>query len=237
MTKFLLKITEKWPAKVLSVAAALIISIFYRVNTLETRSFTVPLVIESNDTLIPISSFTDSVKVSLRGEASGINLILEEEIEAYIDLGKYKSEGLYRIPVQIRKKGNALGVDPLETSVLPVDILIQLDQKITKNIPVFPVFRGTIANGYELTDQSINPVSVSAEGPRGAMESLLEFNTEAIELNGRYEDFSVMVNIVNNNPFITIRGRWMIEYRGKISRIPQQRNDYLPYNETGDNVQ
>jgi len=219
LTKFLLKITEKWPAKVLSVAAALIISIFYRVNTLETRSFTVPLAIESNDTLIPISSFTDSVKVSLRGEASGINLILEEEIEAYIDLGKYKSEGLYKIPVQIRKKGNALGVDPLETSVLPVDILIQLDQKITKNIPVFPVFRGTIANGYELTDQSTRPDSVLAEGPRSIIDSRHEFYTETIDLERRFENFSVMVNIINNEPLITIHGNLTAEYRGTIRRI------------------
>ena len=222
MTKFLLKITEKWPAKVLSVAAAIIISIFYRTNTLETSHFTVPLHLESSGVLVPSNSFADSVKVFLRGEAGSIHSILEEDIEAYIDLGKYTSEGSYRIPVQIRKKGNALGVDPLEISVLPVNILIQLDQKVTKNIPVFPVFRGTIANGYELTDQSINPDSVLAEGPRSILDGQQEFNTETIDLERRFENFSVRVNIINDNPFITIHGNQIAEYRGNISRITRE---------------
>jgi len=219
LTKLLLKITEKWPAKVLSVAAALIISIFYRMNTLETRHFTVPLRIESSGDLVPASSFESVVRISLRGESSGIYPILEEDIEAYIDLGKYTSEGLYMIPVQIRKKGSVLGVEPLEISVLPVEINLQLDWKTSKIIPVFPKFNGTVAEGYELTDQSMYPDSVFVEGPRSAIDNQFEFFTETIDLERRIESFSSFVNIINNNPLITIHGSQIAEYRGRIIRI------------------
>jgi len=40
----------------------------------------------------------------LRGEKNNIFQILEEDIEAYIDLSKYASEDTHKIPVQIRKK-------------------------------------------------------------------------------------------------------------------------------------
>jgi YbbR domain-containing protein len=222
---FIAKITEKWPVKVLSLAAAVIISIFYRMNNLETRFFTVPLLIESSDTLIPVNSFPNSVKISVRGEAEGIQPILAEDIEAYIDLGRYINEGNYKAPVQIRKKGGALGVEPLEISVLPVEIPLLLEQKVTRNISVFPVLSGTVAEGYELKNQSLIPESVIVDGPRSILDSHIEFNTETINLDRRYDDFSVMVNIKNDNPLLTIHGSNMLEFRGSINRIARERQE------------
>jgi len=220
--KLIAKITEKWPVKVLSLAAAIILSVFYRMNTLETRVFTVPLVIEQSDTLIAVNSFSSTVRVSLRGEADSIQPILEEDIEAYIDLGRYVNEGNYRVPVQIRKKGTAIGIEPLEISVSPIEISLLLEQRVTKNISVFPAFSGIVAEGYELTYQSLIPGSVIAEGPRSVLESHLEFFTETINLDRRYDNFSIMVSIIEDNPLISIHGSRILEFRGSISRIARE---------------
>jgi len=235
-SKLLAKITEKWPVKVLSLAAALIISVFYRMNSLETRFFTVPLQIVSSETLLPAAVFASAVRVSLRGEIDGIQPILEEDIEAYIDLGRYTNEGYYRIPVHIRKKGSALGVEPLEISVLPLEIPLQLENRVTKNIPVYPVFSGYVAQDYELTFQSLIPGSVFAEGPRSIMENQIEFYTEIINLDRRHDDFFIMVNIINDNPLITIHGSRMFEFRGSISRIAREEQNET-YNSVMDNTQ
>jgi YbbR domain-containing protein len=210
---------DKWPVKIISVAAALIIAVFYRMNTLETRTFLVPLHVETSGFLVPVSSLENTVKINLRGETNSIYPILEEDIEAFIDLDRYSNEGTYRIPVQIRKKGSTLGVVPLEISVLPIEISLLLEKKIRRDIPVFPVFRGTIARGYEIISQSIYPENVSVEGPRSSIESQYEFNTEPISLEGRNENFSVIVSIINNNPLITIYGNRMLEYRCVIRKI------------------
>jgi len=111
--ELLVKITDKWPAKILSLAAALLIFVFYKMSTLETRPFSAPLRIDSANEMVPASSYPQAVKINLRGENRNIYPILEEDIEAYIDLNKYSSEGTYRIPIQIRKKGSALGIEPL----------------------------------------------------------------------------------------------------------------------------
>jgi len=215
--KLLAKILEKWPVKVLSLAAALIIALFYRMNTLDTRSFSVPIQIEANTLFVPTGSFVDTVRISLRGETNGINPILEEDIVAFINLEKYTKEGSYRVPVQIRKKGSALGVEPLEITVLPMEIPLTLEQIVVRTIPVFPAFRGAIAQGYELINQYIIPDSVTAEGPRSALEGRYNFLTETINLEGRHENFSVLINIINDNPLITIHESQMIEYNGIIS--------------------
>lgn len=219
MNKFLLKITEKWPAKVLSLAAALLLSVFFRLNNLETKSFTVPLQVELNDNIIPISAYPDTVRISLRGEANDISSINENDIEAYLDFGRLSEEGTHRVPVKIRKKGNALGVEPLEVSVLPVEISILFEQNVYRTIDISPVFSGAVASGFEITGQTITPQSITVQGPRNILENKRDFTTEVIDLDSRYEDFTVLVNIINDNPLITIYGDRMIEYSAEIRRI------------------
>jgi len=215
--KFLSKIIEKWPVKIISIAAALIIAYFYNNKASpDKRAITVPLQVETNGELIPASFIVNSVSINIGGEINSIASINAGDIEAYINLDNYTEEGTYRIPVKIRKKGNAAGVEPLEISVFPVEISILLEQKIRRNIPVFPVFNGALPPEYELTGQSIFPESVTAEGPRSSIEKQDEFNTEYIDLDGRTEDFSVFVQIINKNPFITIFGSKMLEYHGVI---------------------
>jgi YbbR domain-containing protein len=204
------------------VAAALLISVFYKMSTLDTRFFSAPLHIESANTLVPASSYPQTVRINLRGENNSIFPILEEDIEAYIDLNRYSSEDSYRIPIQIRKKGSALGIEPLEITVEPVDIFVRLENKISRTIRISPSFRGFLAEGYEMTSQSIIPFEITAEGPRSNVGALFEFNTGIIDLEGRNADFSIMVNVINNDPLIVTHGSRMIEYRGTIQQIAEK---------------
>jgi len=226
--KLLNKIIEKWPVKVISIAAAVIIAVFYRMNTLETRTFLVPLQVIESDFYIPTSSYADTVRITLRGEPSGIYPILEEDIEAYIDFSKYKNEGTYRIPVQVRKKGSALGVEPLEISVLPIDVSVLVEQKVMRNIPVFTIFSGELPRGYELINQTVFPDTIIADGPRTTMDNIHEFITEEVNLEGRLSDFSVFVNVINDNPLVTIYGNRMIEYQARIRRIETAPPVFIP---------
>ena len=220
--KLLVKITEKWPVKVLSLAVALVIFVFYSMDNKEERFFRVPLNIESNERLIPVSSFAETVNLTLKGKPGTTQSIIEEDIEAYIDLGKYTKEGTYRVPIQIRKKGSAVEVIPLQITVSPINVLLQLEEKTSRIIPVFPVFRGTIAQNYELTKQSIIPETVVAEGSRRVLESQDEFYTDTVDLEGRFEDITAYLNIINTNPSITIHGSRIVEYHGTIRRIERE---------------
>jgi len=214
-----MKITEKWPVKILSLGAALLISYFYKMSTMETRFFSPPLLIESDNLLVPASSYTQDLKISLRGEKNSISQIREEDIEAYIDLNKYTSGDTPKIPVQIRKKGTALGIEPLEITVEPAVINIKLENKISREINITPSFSGAIAEGYEMSNPIYTPASANVEGPQSNVQALHELNTETIDLNGRYKDFSITLKIINNDPLIVIHGSKTIEYRAAIKQI------------------
>ncbi|MDR3139322.1 MAG: hypothetical protein LBT95_06570 [Treponema sp.] len=212
--KLLARIAENWPAKVLSVAFALILFVFHRMDTLEERFFSVPLNVELGGDLIPSSSYVRMVRLTLRGDANGIYPVSEDDVEAYIDLAKYTETGTYQVPVQIRKKGTALGIEPLEIGVDPMEISLELDRRLSKYVPLAPNIRGYPDPGYELVSYTLNPTQVTVEGPLKLVDTISELRTDFIELDGRTEDFSVTVNILNRDPLIVIRGNGMTEFRG-----------------------
>jgi YbbR domain-containing protein len=228
--KLLAKAAENWPAKVLSIAFALILFVFHRMSTMESRFFSVPLVVEVNASLIPASSYVRMVRVTLRGDANSIYPILEDEIEVFVDLKKYDTEGSYRAPVQIRKKGTAQGVEALEISVDPMEISLELDRKISKYVPLTANIRGSLAAGYDLISHTLSPTQVVVDGPMNILGGISELYTDFIDLDGKNDDFSVTVNILNRDPLLTIRGSGTTEFRGFVRRLVPVRNiDQIPF--------
>jgi hypothetical protein len=217
--KLLARAVEKWPAKVLSVAVALILFVFHRMSTLETRFLSVPLQVEAGADLLPISSYPRLIRVSLRGDANSVYPIGENDIEAYIDLKKQVSGGWYRAPVQIRKRGSAVDVEPLEISVDPIEVSIQLDNKVTRTIPLNVHVRGEVETGFELVSRSFSPTQVTVEGPESVLGSVSALDADPVDLEGRSQTFSVNLAIHNKDPRLVIRGNGMAEFRGVIRQV------------------
>jgi YbbR domain-containing protein len=217
--KTLAWIANNWPAKVLSIGLAIFLVVFHRMNLLENRFFSVPLRIEATGNLVPASTYPRMVRVTLRGEANGINPILEDDIEAYLDLSKHTEEGTYKAPVQIRKLGTALGIEPLEVVVDPMEVSLELDQKISKYVPLTPSFQGYLEAGYELVSYTLTPTQVVVDGPLRLMSSLSELSTDSIELGRRSDDFTINVRILNRDPLLVIRGEGQTEFRGMVRKL------------------
>ena len=211
-SKLIIKIIENWPVKVLSVAIALLLFVFNRLNTLTTRPLSVPLSIETSSTLVPSSAYPQNVRVNLRGEDEGIKSISESDIEAYVDLSRYEDGGLYSAPVQVRKKGSAMGIEPLEIAVYPPKISVQLDQRISKTIPLTAAIRGRASDGFDLVSYTLSPQEVTIVGPRSSLESIVELETDSIELDSRNGDFTAVVSIVNPSPLFVLRGNGTAEF-------------------------
>jgi len=227
--KYLETISANWPAKVLSIGVAIVLFMFHRMSALEERFFSVPLRVETNGQMVPASAYPRMVRVTLRGEANSIFPILEEDIETYIDLSRYRSEGVFKAPVQIRKKGTALAVDPLEIHVEPLEIAMAVEPKLSRTIPVTPSFRGYLEPGYEMGSYAIEPAQLEVSGPASAIEKMTDLTTDFIELSGRKEDFSASVKIINRNSLVSVRGNGTVEFSAAIQQsIMLKTYDHLP---------
>ncbi|AEF85966.1 conserved hypothetical protein [Treponema primitia ZAS-2] len=214
--KLLASIAENWPAKVLSIALAIVVFIFHRMSLMEERFFSVPLNVETVSRLIPASPYPRMIRVTLRGDANTIYPILEEDIQAYIDLTKYTDPGTYRAPVQIHKEGTALRAVTLEISVDPLEVMLTLDERLSKTVPVRPNFRGNLDQGYEMGTYSLDPGQVVIEGPKGLLGAISEIPTDFIELTGRINEFSATLRLLNQNPLLMIRGNGFIDFHGDV---------------------
>jgi YbbR domain-containing protein len=204
--KIILRLAENWPAKMLSLAFALILFMFNQMSNLSTRTFLVPLSIEANPALAVISPESLNARVSLRSSDEGIKSILDGDIEAFVDLGRHETEGLYHAPVQIRKKGSALTVEPLEITVRPQQIAVSLDRRLSKTLPVFADIRGHAAAGFDLVSFSVSPEEIAVSGPLSILEPIESLKTTPAGIEGRNSDFRVMVNVPSPDPLVSIRG-------------------------------
>jgi len=222
--KFFARVVENWPAKVLSLALSIILLIYHRMSLLETRVFYTPVVVEQLNAMMPSNSYPRIIKVSLKGESQNLNAILEEDIEAYVNLKEIKNPGTYNVAVQLRKRGTAQGVEPLQISVDPMEITISLDHKVSKFVPITVNFVGQVETGYNMNSYSIDPNQVVVEGPAGLIGNLSELYTDYIDLSAHRSDFSVSASILHSDPLIVIRGEGTVNFSATISQIIAVRN-------------
>ena len=220
----LAKIAENWPAKVISIALAMILFVFHQMNSLTERFFSVPLILESQTNLVPANPYPRMIRITLRGDANSVFPIHEEDIQAYIDLSRFSSPGNYRTAIQVRRLGMALEASPLEIRIEPSEISISLDHRISKFVPLNVNFRGEVESGYLLNSFLLNPNQVIIDGPSAHLSNITELNTELVDLNGRTSDFALTVSIVNRDPLLEIRGDGITEFLGFISRVVSVRN-------------
>uniref|UniRef100_A0A7C3I7R9 YbbR-like domain-containing protein n=1 Tax=Gracilinema caldarium TaxID=215591 RepID=A0A7C3I7R9_9SPIR len=216
--KLLDRLISNWPAKVLSLVIAILLSMFHKISILEERYFSVPLKIETSGDLLPSGPYPKVVRLTLKGEANALYPIQESDIEAYADLTKYTSPGIYRVPIQVQKKGSAVGITNLEIQVDPLELMIPLDHSLTKQVPVTPSFRGYLESGYELSNYSLEPNQVTIYGPVNIVSNINDVTTDYIELTGRKENFSVVTKIVNKESLIKIEGPLTVTFSATIQQ-------------------
>jgi YbbR domain-containing protein len=207
-------IFSDWPAKIISLAAAALLFLFYRVNTMDERFFSVPLQVDPPAGLAIGKPYPKSARVTLRGKEEAIFSVLEEDVEVYADLERFQAEGQYRVPVRIVRHGSSLNIEPLDIRVEPAEISVTLEQRIEKTVDLEPVIRGTPPAGFDLVQYTIIPDSIQISGPRSLVNSIETIKLEEIDLEGRTEDFSEQVTIVEENPLIDYSRARTVVFRG-----------------------
>jgi hypothetical protein len=212
--RFLESIFSNWPAKIISLAAAALLFLFYRVNTMDERFFSVPMRVDPPAGLAISKPFPKSARVTLRGKEEAIFSVIEEEIEVYADFGRFQSEGQYRIPIRVARQGTSLNIEPLDIRVEPAEISITLEQRIEKTVALEPVISGTPPPGYDLVQYTIVPDSAQISGPRSIVNTVEAVGLEEIDLDERTEDFTEQVTILEESALIRYPRERTVVFRG-----------------------
>jgi len=207
-------VANNWPAKVISIALAVALVMFYRMGALTTRAIIVPLSVEAGHALVPASAPPSAVRVTLRGHDEGLGLIADGDIEAFVDLSRLETEGWHGVAVQARRRGSALEIEPLEISVSPLEIQILLERRVSAILPLVAPIQGGVASGFDLVSHSLSPAEISVSGPTSAIAALSEILTSPVFLDGRSGDFTVELGILSPGPLVSMSGAATAEFHG-----------------------
>jgi YbbR domain-containing protein len=212
------KLLENWPAKIISLVVAIFIMFLYNLTRLDQRLITVPLNISEGRSYVPATEYPKTVRVAIRGDRDQIYRIRETDIVASLDLTRYGSEGVFRVPVKLERRGDASDIDPLELRADPAEIPISFERLSAKRVAISPTFKGFLEQGYELNSYEIVPPEIAIEGPASLIASTKDISTDVIELSGKTGDFSLTVPLVKPSGLINLTDVNTVRFTAKIQK-------------------
>jgi hypothetical protein len=216
-------LVSNWPAKALSLVAAIMLFIFNNFSSLPERFISVELHVVFAEGLTAAQPYPHRVRVAIRGSDRSVSAASEEDISAVADFSRFTAEGVYTTPVTIQKRGVLDGLDAIELQVDPLEITLPVEKKTRKRVNVLPVFKGLPATGYRLEQYTINPSGVDLEGPVGTVRAIDSIPTESIDLSGKRDSFNARIRLVNENSLLTISGGDTVDFRGQIIEVTERR--------------
>lgn len=176
------KLLDNWPVKAVCLLIALFVYIFYNLSIQESRSFTVPLEVRSQNGISPASNHLKKVRITLKGKTEEIASVRENEVTAYLDLNHLAKDGTYKVPVSIDLPKSALMLDTLEVSVAPQNVSLKVEESISGWVKVNPLISGTPAHGYEIKSINVYPDEIEIYGPRSLVENCTRIQTQVVSV-------------------------------------------------------
>jgi YbbR domain-containing protein len=210
------QLIANWPAKALSLAAAIMLFLFHNFATLSERIITVSLEARFAEGYTAAQQYPRKVRVIVRGKERSLGPISEEDIEAVADFSRYASEGPQKVPVIVTKKGTLEELNPLEIRVEPLEIGVRIERKIRKRVEVVPNLKGFPSSGFSLAQYFVTPAFVDVDGPRSLVDVLGSIATADIDLSGKKDSFSARVRLFREDPLLLFPGGDVVEFRGII---------------------
>lgn len=212
------RLLSDWPVKILSLVAAVLIFVFNRMNNLEERIFTVPLEVILPEGYVIAQPLRDQVALTVRGEEQGDILAASaDEFRANIDLTDHDREGNFLVPVRYSRKDGIIQAGTFIERVEPPEVTVSLERVAEKTLPVTARIVDGPEVGYSLSQFSVSPSLVRLRGPRGRVEAMTAVTTEEISLSGITGDYKSRVNLVQQDPLVSL-GFTHVEFYGIISR-------------------
>lgn len=205
------KLLENWPAKIVSLIAAILVYAFYQISSLETRIMVVPLEIEQEEGLISTSVSESSIRIAIRGNASEITALENKDIKAYADLSPYVQEGKVNVPVRLEYSDSIRMMKDVEIKPQPETVEVTLEKEMVSYIPVKINYTGGPAHGYELEQVTVSPSFIKVKGPKTLVNGLDGIDTDVVLFD------ELKHNVTVSTEIFALNSQLIAEHEGPVS--------------------
>lgn len=175
---------------------------------------TPPNMIISNDDVLKMAT------VRVRGPKDTMENLRVDTLKIRVDLNSIK-QGERVIPLL---RDNVVVPDNIEViDVDPQRIHLTVEPIIRRDVKVVPRFGNNMLPDYEVTSQSVNPSTVTIQGPESHVNNIADAPTETISLAEHRISFIERPSIDIKDPSIDIIGSPRIEVQVQIGQIRTER--------------
>lgn len=209
--QFFAQLLHNWPIKFFSFLAALLLYFGYQILSLQTSSFSVPLIIKDETTLSMNDDPPKMISVSVRAKPEDIAKIRENDISAYINTSPVSASGQYDLPIRFSIANNLLGMDPLEITSRPSHLRLNFEEITFAWVPIKVLFVGEVSKGYYVDSWTTEPEYIKLKGPSSIMQSSRVVHADKIQLEGKKTSFQ------EKTTFSVLHPKLIAEYKGKIT--------------------
>jgi YbbR domain-containing protein len=197
MSKFRSIFRENWGIKLAAVALSVLVLFHVKTEGDGDIVFSVPVELEGiPDSLTWTGETPGSMSVTLSGKLKNLIKLRLASLRISIDLSEAGPGRFQRtlsagdVPVP---EGSDVAVSHF-AGPDRVDILIE--KKVSRAVPVVPLLSGEPAEGFYIAERpTAQPEAVSVTGPASRMSAVDSVYTNAIDVSGRKQSFSLKVRL------------------------------------------
>jgi YbbR domain-containing protein len=167
--------------------------------------------------MIIASPVPAAVDIRVRGPFTALRQVDPEKLEAVIDLGgATRGERLYRLAPE------DVNVPPeIEViAITPAEVRIVLDSVAEKVLPIEANVTGSPADGFAVTDVSVEPRSARIVGPSAALAKMASIKTDPVSVAERGDSFSIPATVLADVPGVRVREGQVVTVSVHIAPLP-----------------
>jgi YbbR domain-containing protein len=148
----------------------------------------------------------------IKGDADVLGRIAG--VFASVDLGAIKDIASVKSSLQARDANGKVISDGIQIVPSTVDAYVVVEKKqITKMVDIKTLFSSTIPEGFTIGEIKSDPLQVTILGDQMRVEALSEILTKPIDITGKQEDFTLVVDLVQPEGVIIVPTKATIQVK------------------------
>lgn len=169
--------TDELPIKLLSMVLAVTLFVLVRNDKDATSGAYVKVIYTLPEDRVLVSDPVPEIKVSVRGPWTKLQHLDRSLEPIRIDLTRVHApevridEDMIHVPAGVRV-----------SSIVPSEVHVEFEPRVTRELPVQPILEGQPADGYRVAKVLADPARVRVDGARSAVEAIERVPTRPLRI-------------------------------------------------------
>jgi len=162
----------------------------------------VPIELQNIPPNLEVSSeHIPQAQIRVRGPERLVNRLQATDVHAAINLNEVAT-GEHTFDLTASQIHEPQGLEVVQ--IIPTQLHLAFDTRITRSIEVRPRITGTFASGYSIANVEVVPQRVSITGPRRRVEAVDDAMTDPIDASGNIGSAEFIVHAYVSDPLIQV---------------------------------